>query len=98
MIFAFRSLLQNNRNLNAVDHIIERFKNPASKAKISEEYNLGDRYADGSSYWLERLEDAKKNSVFALGDIPIRCPVRLLHGMNDTTIPYMNSVNAAEKI
>ena len=36
--------------------------------------------------------------MFAYGDLPIKCPVRLLHGMNDETIPFKNSVNIAEKL
>ena len=82
---------------NAADYIIQRIEDPSFKPKEHDE-TLDVKFADGSPYWLPRLADAKKNSVFAFGDIPIKCPVRLLHGMSDNTIPYRNSVNVAEKL
>jgi len=88
----------------AADSIIQRFDNPIFNNpefthKKREEYGTGDdKYADGSPYWVERLEDARLNSVFAHDPIPISCPMRLLHGMNDVVIPYQNSVKVAEKV
>ena len=38
------------------------------------------------------------NSVFAWDTIQIRCPVRLLHGMKDDVVPYMNSIKVSERL
>lgn len=85
---------------NAVDSFIQRAENPDFRPKINNEHDLGSKYDWNSPYWYEngRLEDGRENSVFALGEVSIKCPVRLLHGMKDNTIPYRNSVNIAEKL
>lgn len=43
------------------------------------------------------IEDGRMN--FVLGsEIPIACPVRLLHGQNDTSVPWQKSLGLADKI
>lgn len=43
------------------------------------------------------IEDGRKNLVLR-GAIPLSCPVRLLHGQNDTGVPWQTSLRIAEKI
>lgn len=43
------------------------------------------------------IEDGRKNLVLR-GDLPITVPVRLLHGQNDTGVPWETSLKLAEKI
>ena len=44
------------------------------------------------------LEDAKKHEVLHMDSIPITCPVRLLHGMADETVPWDCSLQVAKKL
>lgn len=32
------------------------------------------------------------------GEIPLRCPVRLLHGMADASVPWQQSLKLAERL
>jgi pimeloyl-ACP methyl ester carboxylesterase len=43
------------------------------------------------------IEDGRKNLVLR-GDIAIDCPVRLLHGQDDTGVPWQTSLALADKI
>jgi pimeloyl-ACP methyl ester carboxylesterase len=55
-------------------------------------------YDDGP-YRISRhlIEDGRKNLVLG-GDIPIKCPVRLIQGQQDTAVPWQTSLRLAEKI
>jgi len=54
---------------------------------------------DSRPYAISRhlIEDGRKNLVLR-GVIPITCPVRLLHGQQDTSVPWETSLHLAEKI
>lgn len=43
------------------------------------------------------IEDGR-NHLLLGNTIPITCPVRLLHGMQDTDVPYQTSLDIAEKL
>jgi pimeloyl-ACP methyl ester carboxylesterase len=43
------------------------------------------------------IEDGRKNLVLR-DDVAITCPVRLLHGQDDTGVPWQTSLNLADKI
>lgn len=46
---------------------------------------------------LGLIEDGRRHLVLGR-PIPIHCPVRLLHGMRDTDVPWMTSARLAERL
>jgi pimeloyl-ACP methyl ester carboxylesterase len=51
----------------------------------------------GYLYTKALVEDGDRNLVLR-GDIPLRCPVRLLHGMADESVPWRQSRKLAERL
>jgi pimeloyl-ACP methyl ester carboxylesterase len=54
---------------------------------------------DPSGYLYTRalVEDGDRNLVLH-GEIPLKCPVRLLHGMADESVPWRQSLKLAERL
>jgi len=52
---------------------------------------------NGYTHWLPLFEDGRRHLVMA-DEIPLACPVRLLHGMLDDAIPWQTSVRLAERL
>lgn len=44
------------------------------------------------------LEDITQHNLLNRQTIPVHCPVRFLHGMCDTYVPYKNALQLAEKL
>ena len=51
----------------------------------------------GYTYGLSLFEDGKRHLVMR-GAIALDCPVRLLHGMNDASVPWQTSLSLAERL
>ena len=51
----------------------------------------------GYLYTRALIEDGDRNLVLR-SDIPLACPVRLLHGMADESVPWRQSLKLAEKL
>jgi pimeloyl-ACP methyl ester carboxylesterase len=51
----------------------------------------------GYLYTKGLVEDGNRNLVLR-GDIPLACPVRLLHGMADESVPWQQSLKLAERL
>ena len=51
----------------------------------------------GYLYTRALVEDGDRNLVLR-GDIPLSCPVRLLHGMADESVPWRQSLKLAERL
>jgi pimeloyl-ACP methyl ester carboxylesterase len=51
----------------------------------------------GYLYTQALVEDGDRNLVLR-GDIPLSCPVRLLHGLADESVPWRQSLKLAEKL
>lgn len=47
---------------------------------------------------LNLIEEAKRHQLLNRAELPIRCPVRLIHGMHDADVPWRISVQVAEKL
>jgi pimeloyl-ACP methyl ester carboxylesterase len=52
---------------------------------------------NGYTHWLPLFEDGRRHLVMA-DEIPLACPVRLLHGMLDDAVPWQTSVRLAERL
>ncbi len=52
---------------------------------------------DGYVITRDLLEEAKQHMLLD-GPIPVRCPVRLLHGMRDEAVPWETSLLIAEQL
>jgi pimeloyl-ACP methyl ester carboxylesterase len=51
----------------------------------------------GYTYRLSLFEDGKRHLVMRR-TIAVECPVRLLHGMSDTSVPWQTSLSLAERL
>ena len=45
----------------------------------------------------QMIEDGRTHALLG-GPIPIRCPVRLLHGLKDTAVPWRSALELQEKL
>ena len=59
---------------------------------LPSEYDPG-----GYKYRLSLFEDGKRHLVLRQA-IGLECPVRLLHGMNDASVPWRTSLSLAERL
>jgi pimeloyl-ACP methyl ester carboxylesterase len=59
---------------------------------LPSEYDLA-----GDIYRLSLLDDGKRHLVMRR-TIAVECPVRLLHGMSDTSVPWQTSLSLAERL
>jgi pimeloyl-ACP methyl ester carboxylesterase len=57
-------------------------------------------YDDGAPYsiTLELIEEARRHRLLDKEVLPVRCPVRLLHGLRDPDVPWQTSVTVAERL
>ena len=51
----------------------------------------------GYLYTRELVEDGDRNLVLR-GELPLTCPVRLLHGMADESVPWRQNLKLAERL
>lgn len=63
-------------------------------------YEMPSEYDDGCAYpiTLKLIEDGNQNLVLGPEELPITCPVRLIHGMVDSDVPFDLSIRLAQKI
>ncbi|AZL15678.1 alpha/beta hydrolase [Rickettsiales endosymbiont of Stachyamoeba lipophora] len=58
-------------------------------------------YPESNTYYFVRKElvvDSRKHLLLNKSQIEINCPVRLLQGMEDLSVPYVKAINIAHKI
>ncbi|MEH0831202.1 alpha/beta hydrolase [Anaplasma bovis] len=55
---------------------------------------------EGCSYTItgDLIRDAQNHLLLQMEHIPVTCPVRILHGMNDTVVDYTISLQVANKL
>lgn len=55
---------------------------------------------DPAGYVITRrlIEDGRANHLLDNGPLPVRCPVRLLHGMADPDVPWQHSLRIAQTL
>jgi len=47
---------------------------------------------------LHLIEEAREHLLLRGARLPIQCPVRLLHGMRDASVPWQTSIKVAERL
>ena len=59
---------------------------------------LPSQYSPGGYVYTRALIEEGRNHLVMRAPIPIACPVRLLHGMEDPDVPWRTSLALAEKL
>lgn len=79
------------------NHLSNKQKNKLDNEGI---INFSSQYDQNCTYQITKslIEDGRKNLLLNKDTINILCPVRLLHGINDKSVPYHTSLDLAEKI
>jgi pimeloyl-ACP methyl ester carboxylesterase len=55
-------------------------------------------YGDKPYLFTRKLIEEGRNHLVLRGPLPITCPVRLIHGMQDPDVPWQTSIALAEKL
>ncbi len=55
-------------------------------------------YSDEGYLITRKLVEEARNHLVMRGSIAVNCPVRLLHGMNDSDVPYETSLTLADRL
>jgi pimeloyl-ACP methyl ester carboxylesterase len=80
--------------------LLPRRLNPAQLREIEEKGRItlpSDYDPAGYLYTKALIDDGNRNLVLC-GDIPLTCPVRLLHGLADASVPWQQSLRLAERL
>ena len=84
------------------EDLIFNYLSNEQKNKLDNEgiINFSSQYDQNCTYQITKslIEDGRKNLLLNKDSINLLCPVRLLHGINDKSVPYHISLNLAEKI
>ncbi|MDD2839546.1 MAG: alpha/beta hydrolase [Rickettsiales bacterium] len=83
----------------AVDFLTQ-FVEPVADLNKDIVYEIinSDGTPSGNLITKKLLLDSKQYNLFNKKDLTFNCPIRMVHGMCDSLIPYSNSVRFAEKI
>lgn len=87
----------------AADGLVTQFKQlPIEVKKEIEErgvWTLPSKYSDEGIYNIQFsfIKEAEYHCLLH-SPIPVKCPVRLLHGMKDDIIPWQTSIHVADRI
>ncbi|XP_070606255.1 palmitoyl-protein thioesterase ABHD10, mitochondrial [Erythrolamprus reginae] len=87
----------------AADYIVSTFQQLPLEAKkeIEEkgEWKIPTKHTEEGFYYVpyELIQEAENHCVLS-GPLPIKCPVRLIHGLKDEDIPWQISMKLAENI
>ena len=60
--------------------------------------SLPSPYGEPCIITLQLIEEAAQHRLLERSELPIHCPVRLIHGMSDTDVPWQTSLRIAEKL
>jgi pimeloyl-ACP methyl ester carboxylesterase len=60
--------------------------------------SLPSSYGEPYIIALNLIEEARQHRLLDRPELPIHCPVRLIHGMNDADVPWRISVQLAERL
>ncbi len=73
------------------DHLRERLR----RERV---ISLPSPYSEPYIIALNLIEEAKRHRLFDRPELPITCPVRLIHGMNDADVPWQISLQVIERL
>ena len=60
--------------------------------------SLPSAYGEPYIIALNLIQEAKRHRLFDRPELPITCPVRLIHGMNDADVPWRTSLQVIERL
>ncbi|XP_007905498.2 mycophenolic acid acyl-glucuronide esterase, mitochondrial-like isoform X1 [Callorhinchus milii] len=87
----------------ATDHFVNAYKQlpleSRQEAERTGQWTVASKYADSGFYTIKMdfVKEAEDHCLLQ-GTVPISCPVRLIHGMEDELVPWQNSVHLAERL
>jgi pimeloyl-ACP methyl ester carboxylesterase len=73
---------------------------PDERARLMAEGRIEQPSAYGAPYVFTRalLEEGERHALLGGGPIPITCPVRLLHGLDDADVPWRLALAIADQL
>ncbi|MCK7581281.1 MAG: hypothetical protein MZV65_40390 [Chromatiales bacterium] len=88
------------RAVDFTEHLLwERLdENLRERLRRERVISLPSSYGEPYIIALNLIEEAKQHRLLDRPELPIHCPVRLIHGMNDADVPWRISVQLAERL
>ncbi len=82
------------------EYLLWRRLDPALRERLRREQVISLPSPYGAPYiiTLNLIEEAARHRLLDRPELPIRCPVRLIHGMRDADVPWQISMQVAERL
>ena len=82
------------------EHLLWQRLDPPLRERLRRErvISLPSPYGEPYIIALNLIEEAARHRLLDRPELPIRCPVRLIHGMRDADVPWEISVQVAERL
>jgi len=77
------------------DRLDDRLRERLRRERV---ISLPSAYGEPYIIAMELIEEAKRHRLFDRPELPITCPVRLIHGMNDADVPWRTSLQVIERL
>ena len=82
------------------EDLLEKDMSPEQKATLKKDgvVYVYSEYGPDPTPYTQKLIDDGKNHLLLRSPIPLTCPVRLLHGMQDPDVPWQTSLRIAQMV
>ncbi len=82
------------------EYLLWRRLDPVLRERLRHErvISLPSPYGEPYIIALNLIEEAAQHHLLDRPELPIHCPVRLIHGMRDADVPWQTSVQVAERL
>jgi len=77
------------------DRLDDRLRERLRRERV---ISLPSAYGEPYTIAMELIEEAKRHRLLDRPELPITCPVRLIHGMNDADVPWRTSLQVIERL
>ncbi|XP_014668405.1 PREDICTED: mycophenolic acid acyl-glucuronide esterase, mitochondrial-like [Priapulus caudatus] len=74
----------------------EKYLTEEQKRELDETGRLSFADPDSGSITKNMVEESRRHHLLTRTSIPVRCPLRFIHGMEDESVPYKISLQLAE--